>query len=111
MCFLAYTTFGPKAEYAEKFSSLNQIQESELAVAPFKTIAWHKAQDDKGKLKGTSTTFVKFAIHWTKPPGSWKTNPVDSLIRSESQAKALNDKAMPAYEEAKARRVGRKSDP
>jgi uncharacterized integral membrane protein (TIGR00698 family) len=101
VCFLAYTTFGPKAEYAEKFSSLNQIQEAELAAAPFKTIAWHKVQDDKGKLKGTSTAFGKFAINWTKTPGSWKTNPVDSLIRSEDQAKAMNEKAMPAYEEAK----------
>jgi uncharacterized integral membrane protein (TIGR00698 family) len=101
VCYLAYTSFGPKAEYAEKFASLNQIQEAELAVAPFKTIAWHKAQDDKGKLKGTSTAFGKFAIHWTKTPGSWKTNPLDALIRSEAQAKALNDKAMPAYEEAK----------
>ena len=101
VCFLAYTTFGPKAEYAEKFSSLNQIQQAELAAASFKTVAWHQAQDDKGKLKGTSTAFGKFAINWTKTPGSWKTNPVDSLIRSEDQAKAMNEKAMPAYEEAK----------
>lgn len=99
--FMAYTTFGPKAEFAEKFVGLNQIQEAELAAAPFKTIAWHQAQDDKGKLKGTSTAFGKFAIAWTKTPGSWKTNPMDSLIRSESQAKALNDKAMPAYQDAK----------
>jgi len=101
VCILAYTTFGPKAEFAEKMAAANQIQEAELAKAPFKTIAWYKAQDDKGKLKGTSTPFGKFATHWTKTPGSWKSNPLDALIRSEDQAKALNEKAMPKYEEAK----------
>ena len=98
---LAYTTFGPKAEFAEKIAAADQVQEAELARAPFKTIAWHKAQDDKGKLKGTGTPFGKFATHWTKTPGSWKTNPLDALIRSEAQAKALNEKEMPKYEAAK----------
>ena len=101
VCIAAYTTFGPKAEFAGKIAAANQVQEAELAKAPFKTIAWHKAQDDKGKLKGTSTPFGKFAIHWTKIPGSWKTNPVDALIRTDAQAQALNEKAMPKYEEAK----------
>ncbi|SFK19661.1 conserved hypothetical integral membrane protein [Desulfomicrobium apsheronum] len=100
VCVLAYTTFGPKAEFAEKIATANQIQEAELAKAPFKTIAWHNAQDAK-KLKGSSSAFGKFASHWTKTPGSWKTNPMDSLIRSESQAQALNEKGMPKYEEAK----------
>jgi len=101
VCILAYTTFGPKAEFAEKIATANQIQEAELAKAPFKTIAWHNAQDAKSKLKGSSSAFGKFVSHWTKTPGSWKTNPMDSLIRSESQAKALNEKGMPKYEEAK----------
>jgi len=101
VCILAYTTFGPKAEFAEKIATANQIQEAELAKAPFKTIAWHNAQDAKSKLKGSSSAFGKFASHWTKKPGSWKTNPLDSLIRSEAQAKALNEKGMPKYEEAK----------
>jgi uncharacterized integral membrane protein (TIGR00698 family) len=98
---LAYTTFGPKAEFAEKISGFNQIQEAEQAKAPFKTIAWHTAQDDKGKLKGTSTPFGKFVTGWVTKPGSWKSNPMDAVIRTEAQAKALNEKAMPKYEEAK----------
>ena len=103
VCILAYTSYGPKAEFAEKIAAANQIQEAELAKAPFKTIAWHKAQDAKSKLKGSSSSFGKFASHWTKTPGSWKTNPLDSLIRSEAQAKALNEKGMAKYEEAKAK--------
>jgi uncharacterized membrane protein YadS len=103
MSILAYTTFGPKAEFAAKIEAANEIQAAEAAKAPFKTIAWYKAQDDKGKLKGTSSPFGKFATHWTKTPGSWTSNPLDSLVQSEEQAKALNEKAMPKYEEAKAK--------
>jgi len=101
VCVLAYTTFGPKAEFAQKIATANQIQEAELAKAPFKTIAWHTAQDDKGKLKGSSSPFGKFVTGFVTKPGAWKTNPMDALIRTEAQAKALNEKGMPKYEEAK----------
>ncbi|MBU1566167.1 MAG: YeiH family protein [Proteobacteria bacterium] len=100
---VAYFSFGPKEEFAKKIEAANQIQVAEAAKAPFKTIAWYKAQDDKGKLKGTGSPFGKFVTHWTKTPGSWKTNPMDAFIQSETQAKALNEKAMPKYEDAKAK--------
>jgi len=99
--FTAYFGFGPKEEFANKIAAANQIQSTEVDKAPFKTIAWYKAEEDKKKLKGASSAFGKFASYWTKQPGSWKDNPVDSFIRTEAQAKVLNDKAMPAYEEAK----------
>jgi uncharacterized integral membrane protein (TIGR00698 family) len=95
-----YFAFGPKEEFAKKIEAANQTQSAEAAKAPFKTIAWYKAEADKKKLKGSSTAYGKFVTHWTKTLGKWKENPVDSLIRSESQAKAMNDKAMPAFKEA-----------
>lgn len=99
---LAYTSLGPKAEFEQKIAVADKIQADESARASFKTIAWYNAQDDKSKLKGTSTAFGKFASHWTKQPGSWKTNPLDAFIRTEDQARILNEKAAPKYEEAKA---------
>ncbi len=99
---LAYTTFGPKADFADKIAAANQIQANEQGAAPFKTIAWYEAQDDKAALKGTSTPFGQFATQWITKPGSWSSNPMDSVIRTEEQAKALNEKGMPAYEKAKA---------
>lgn len=98
---IAYFGFGPTEEFSQKIEKVSQIQEIELAKAPFKTIAWYNAEDDVKKLKGSSSTFGKFVKHWTSHPGSWKNNPMDSLVKSEAQAKALNDKAMPAFEEAK----------
>jgi uncharacterized integral membrane protein (TIGR00698 family) len=98
---IAYFGFGPRAEFTQKIEAASQIQSVEADKAPFKTIAWYTAEDDKKKLKGSSSAFGKFVSHWTKKPGSWKDNPMDALIRTEAQAKAINDKAMPAYEEAK----------
>jgi uncharacterized integral membrane protein (TIGR00698 family) len=98
---IAYFGFGPKAEFTQKIEAASQIQSVEADKAPFKTIAWYTAEDDKKKLKGSSSPFGKFVSYWTKKPGSWKDNPMDAMIRTEAQAKAINDKAMPAYEEAK----------
>lgn len=100
---LAYTTFGPKAEYAQKIATANEIQAAEAAKAPFKTIVWHTAQDDKTKLKGTDTAFGKFMTYWTQRPGGWKTNPLDGFVRTEGQAQAINAKGQAAFEEAKAK--------
>ena len=99
----AYFNFGPKAEFVPKIEAANQIQQAEMAKSPFKTIAWYKAQDDKNKLKASGSAFGKFVSHWTKKPGSWKTNPLDAFIIDEAKAKALNDKAMPAFDAAKAK--------
>ena len=99
----AYFGYGPKEEFTAKINAANQIQAAEAEKAPFKTVAWHKAADEKKNLKGSSGAFGKFVSHWTKHPGSWKSNPVDAFIMSDAQAKAKNDKAMPAYEEAKAK--------
>ena len=98
---IAYFGFGPKEEFAKKIEAASQIQAVEVAKASFKTIAWYKAEDDVSKLKGSSSAFGKFITHWTKHPGSWKDNPLDAFIMSDTQAKTLNDKAMPALEDAK----------
>nr|WP_321401029.1 putative sulfate exporter family transporter [uncultured Desulfobacter sp.] len=99
---LAYLNFGPKAEFVEKIKAADQIQQAESERAPFKTIVWYKAQDSKGKLKASGSAFGKFVSHWTKHPGSWTENPMDSLIMTEAQANAQNEKAMPKYKKAQA---------
>ncbi|MDX9835554.1 MAG: putative sulfate exporter family transporter [Desulfobulbus sp.] len=99
---LAYFTFGPKDEFVLQIDAANQIQQAEAARAPFKTIAWHEANQQKASLKGSNTAFGKFANHWTTRPAAWSDNPMDAFVRTEAKAKALNDKAKPAYEEAKA---------
>ena len=100
---IAYFGFGPKEEIATKIQAATQIQSVETAKAPFKTTAWYKAENDLNKIKGSNSAFGKFVSHWTKHPGYWKDNPLDAFIMSDAQAKALNDKAMPAFEDAQAK--------
>lgn len=103
VCLVGYFYFGPKEAFTPKINAADKIQAEEKARAPFKTIAWYKAADDKSKLRASSgSEFGKFLGHWTKRPGSWSNNPLDSFIRTPEQAKALNEKNMPAYEKAKA---------
>ncbi len=102
VCLIAYFGYGPKEQFAQKIETAQQVQQAEAAKAPFKTIEWYQAEEAM-KLKASSTSaFGEFVKHWTSRPGSWKTNPVESLIRTEAQAQAMNEKAMPAYEEAQA---------
>jgi len=84
-------------------SKSNSVMESEAARAPFKTVAWFKAQDDKQKLRASGSEAGKFFKKWMAHPGGWTTNPMDSLMMSQEQADALNAKAMPKFEEAKAK--------
>jgi uncharacterized membrane protein YadS len=100
-CLVAYFGFGPKEEFSQKLAGIAEIQQVESTRAPFKTIAWHEAQAEKKSLKGSSSSsFGKFVSHWTKRPGSWNDNPLDAFVRTEAQAQAMNDKAMPAYQDA-----------
>jgi uncharacterized membrane protein YadS len=103
VCLVAYLGFAPKADFAQKINEAKQIQAAETERAPFKTIAWYKADQAKELKASGVTAFGKFMSHWTKHPGNWKTNPADAFVQSESKAKAMNDKAMPAYDEAKAK--------
>lgn len=98
VCIVAY--WGQKPDIEKKASEANQSQAFEENRAPFKTLDWHKAQDDKSRLTATRSSFGQFISYWTKRPGGWKNNPLDSLIQTEAQATAKNEKAMPAYQEA-----------
>ena len=92
-----------RGEIESKIAAANAIQEQEVQAAPLKTIAWYKADDEKKSLKASSSPFGKFVAHWTKHPGGWTSNPLDSFIKTEAQAKEASEKAKPKYEEAKAK--------
>ncbi|GFM36778.1 YeiH family protein [Desulfovibrio psychrotolerans] len=103
LSFFLYFNFTPVGEFKEKIAKSNAIMETEAARAPFKTIEWHQAKDAKGKLKSTDSAIGKFFSKWTAKPGSWKENPVDAFYMSQERADAMNAKAMPKFEDAKAK--------
>ncbi|GFM33089.1 YeiH family protein [Desulfovibrio subterraneus] len=101
--FFLYFNFTPTQEFKDQIAQQNAVMETEAAKAPFKTIAWYKAKDAKGKLKAADGGVGKFIKHWTASPGSWSSNPVEAFILSKERADAKNEAAKPKYEEAKAK--------
>jgi uncharacterized membrane protein YadS len=68
----------------------------------FKTIAWYKMYDAKKKVKVNSIAAGKWLKKFSSKPKKWKSNPLDAFYRSKATADAMNAKAMPKYESAKA---------
>ena len=65
---------------------LGKIMEAETAKAPFKTIAWYEAFNQRQKIKGTSTNFGKWLKTVTgSKPSSWKGNPITAIYNSETK--------------------------
>ena len=87
----------------EKISKASATLKSESERAPFKTTAWYQAVDAKKKLKATGSSIGKKIKTFTNKPHGWKTNPVDSFVKSKATADAANEKGMPKYDAAKAK--------
>lgn len=93
----------PPEGMQEKIDKANATLKAEAERAPFKTIAWHKANDAKKKLKASDAAIGKTINKWTHKPHGWKSSPVHAFVMTKEEADAKNTKAMPKYEEAKAK--------
>ncbi|MCR4667098.1 MAG: YeiH family protein [Desulfovibrio sp.] len=68
---------------------------------PFKTIEFYDAKANLKKIQGRDLPFLKKVLGLLATPGSWHSNPLDSLSLSEETAKAANDKLQPKIDAAK----------
>ncbi len=93
----------PPENMQENIAKAEQAMEAEAARAPFKTIEWHKANDAKGKIKGTSQGYAKKIKKFVSKPKGWKTSIGTAFIMSKEDAAAKGEKAVPKYEAAKAK--------
>ena len=97
---LIYVPRGP-VSMESKIASANKILKAESEKAPFRTIAWFKASDAKGKLKATSSGAGKTIKKFTGKPHGWSSNPLDAFFMSDSKASAKAQKAVDKFEAAK----------
>ncbi len=97
---LVYVPRGPVG-MESKIASANEILKAESEKAPFRTIAWFKASDAKGKLKATSSGAGKTIKKFTGKPHGWSSNPLDAFFMSDSKASAKAQKAVDKFEAAK----------
>ncbi len=83
----------------EIFKKANAVQAAEVARATVddsgvpvlpKTIAWHKAEDQKTALQAGKSAAGKKSKWLLSKPGGWKKNPVDAFYMSKERADKLN---------------------
>ncbi|RJP24723.1 MAG: putative sulfate exporter family transporter [Candidatus Omnitrophota bacterium] len=85
----------------ETIAQSNAIMEKEAETSPFKTIAWHDANDAKLKVKADDATYAKTIAKWLGFPHGWTSNPIEAFLLSEEKAEAKKAKAMEKYNAAK----------
>jgi uncharacterized membrane protein YadS len=86
----------------EKLDKANAVMKAEAERAPFKTIAWHEANDVKGKIKATDVKSTKTLTHYLAKPHGWKDSPGVSFAMNADEAKVKAEKGAAKLEEAKA---------
>lgn len=91
----------PPADMNEIIAKSNATMEAEATKAPFKTVAWHKANDAKGKLRGSDIAFSKTINQYFTRPHSWTDKPFTAFVLSEADAAKKAEAGKVKLEEAK----------
>ena len=86
----------------EKLDKANAVLKAEAERAPFKTIAWHEANDAKGKLKASDVKATKVLTQYLAKPHGWSASPGASFAMNADEAKSKSEKGAVKLEEAKA---------
>ena len=74
----------PPDGMTETIEKSNATMAAEAKAAPFRTVAWHKADDAKKKLKATGSELAGTIKKYTGKPHGWKTNPIVRLRNAAS---------------------------
>ena len=90
----------PPAGMKASIDNFNSIMHSEAQKTPFKTVAWHQASMNKGKIRATNEKFAANIKKLLDAPYDWKTNSLNSIYQSEDTAKAKNAAAEASFKQA-----------
>lgn len=83
-------------------NTYNSILQVEGEKAPFKTIEWYEANDEKSSLEFTRIPFISKISELFSKPYSWSDDPLKSIYLSEEEASKLTVQNEAEYEEAAA---------
>ncbi|MEW6661161.1 MAG: YeiH family protein [Bacillota bacterium] len=101
LIFGLFIYFGnPPANY-DKIGQYNATMKAEAEKAPFKTVAWHQANDAKSGMRGANTQIAKDIAKYFTRPANWSDKPVQSFYRGDDEFKAGREAAKPKFDEAK----------
>jgi uncharacterized membrane protein YadS len=71
--------------------------------APFRTVAWHEANDRKARLRARDVGPIKELGTYLRTPSRWTENPRHAFVLSEEEAAARRAAAAGRHERAKER--------
>lgn len=74
--------------------------EAESRKAPFKTLAWYEAFDKQQQIKASNEPIGKFFSMLFSNPGTWKSNPLESLITSEAKVNSIVEATSADFQKA-----------
>lgn len=95
----------PPSGMRPNIDKANAVLKAEAEKAPFKTIAWHKANDSKNKLRASDGELAKKLNSYLARPADWVSSPLASFYLNEADAKAKSDAAKSKFESAKKKTV------
>ena len=102
VAYICFASAGPRAAMEKQLTPLLATMQAEQERAPFKTVAWHNANDRKAGIHPRRSEAGQFFNKYLASPNRWASNIVESFYRSDDDAKARRDKAAEAFDKAKA---------
>jgi uncharacterized integral membrane protein (TIGR00698 family) len=96
----------PPEGMRETIDESNATMAREGKTAPFRTIAWHQANDAKSKLKATGGDLPSAIGKFVGKPHGWKANPIEAFVVSDELAAQKKASAEEKHEAAKAKSDG-----
>lgn len=108
LLIIGYVLFIAQAppDIPDKVAKQNRIMEAESKRAPFRTIEFYTAQDDKKKINSRGSAAAKSVSWLLARPAKWSSNPLDAFFVSKDAAETANANAKPRADEAKAKLSG-----
>ena len=77
----------------ETIRQSDDTMKREAEAAPFRTMAWYRASDAKGRLKATSGDLAGTIKKYTGKPHGWTANPLDAFVVTDARLAQKNAKA------------------
>ena len=86
-----------------RIAEANQELVAENETAPFRTLAWHTANDAKSRALGSKHATAKQLSGWLPKVQKWSNQPLDAFVLGEAAAKGKREAALAGLAELELR--------
>lgn len=94
---LAYFLSGYNTLEKQQSELVTTLEKAASESPGLKTVGWYDAYDQLQAIQGNKTGIGPFLKKLTDKPGSWKSDPLESMQLSDGKAAAVRDKTEAAF--------------